>query len=113
MSAAAITASPLIELCRRAIALTPSAGATEVEYEGQKLDFAHVARYSMREAVVHFWEGEGRPSMDQVADAAWLSQHSAKATAGEALADIFERHVEAALGAFERDSVLRTLRAGQ
>src|SRR5277367_6834589 len=30
-------------------------GTTEVEFEGHKLDFAHVARYSMREAVVHFW----------------------------------------------------------
>ena len=70
-------------------------GTTEVEFEGHKLDFAHVARYSMREAVVHFWEGEGRPSSDRhreprVAGAALRR----KPTAGEALADIFERRVE-------------------
>src|SRR6201999_2446203 len=34
-------------------------GTTEVEFEGHKLDFSTVARYSMREAVMHFWEGEG------------------------------------------------------
>jgi lysyl-tRNA synthetase, class II len=69
-------------------------GTTEVEFEGHKLDFAKVARYTMREAVVHFWEGEGRPSLEDVADPDWLARHSSKATAGEALADIFERHVE-------------------
>ena len=69
-------------------------GTTEVEFEGHKLDFAHVARYSMREAVVHFWEGEGRPSSNDIANPEWLARHSSKATAGEALADIFERHVE-------------------
>ena len=43
---------------------------------------------------MHFWEGEGRPSLDDVANPEWLARHSSKATAGEALADIFERHVE-------------------
>jgi lysyl-tRNA synthetase, class II len=69
-------------------------GATEVEYEGSKLDFGRMERYTMREAVVHFWEGENRPGLEQVADPAWLSQHSAKGSAGERLTDIFERHVE-------------------
>ncbi len=41
-------------------ASTPRA-RTEVEFEGHKLDFGSLARFSMREAVVEFWEGEGRP----------------------------------------------------
>ncbi len=69
-------------------------GSAEVEYEGNKLDFGHMRRYSMREAVVQFWEGEGRPTMEEVSNPEWLSKHSGKATAGEALTDIFERHVE-------------------
>jgi lysyl-tRNA synthetase class 2 len=69
-------------------------GTTEVEYDGQRLDFGHFARYSMREAVVHFWEGEGRPSLEEVADPAWLRGQSNRHTAGEALTDIFERRVE-------------------
>ena len=48
----------------------------------------------MREAIVQFWEGDGRPSMEDVANPEWLRQHSGKATAGEALTDIFERVVE-------------------
>jgi lysyl-tRNA synthetase class 2 len=69
-------------------------GTTEVEFEGQKLDFGSLARFSMREAVVHFWEGDGRPSPDNVADPEWLGCHSEKTTPGEALTDIFERTVE-------------------
>jgi lysyl-tRNA synthetase class 2 len=69
-------------------------GTGEVEYEGHKLDFNRVERYSMRDAVVHFWEGEGRPTLEDVANPEWLSRHSGKATAGEALTDIFERRVE-------------------
>src|SRR6202042_3268943 len=59
-----------------------------------KLDFANFSRYSMREAVVQFWEGDGRPTLDEVADPEWLHRHSGKPTAGEKLTDIFERRVE-------------------
>jgi lysyl-tRNA synthetase class 2 len=69
-------------------------GATEVEYEGHKLDFGRVERYTMREAVVRFWEGEGRPTMDDVANPEWLLHNSGKATPGEGLTAIFERRVE-------------------
>jgi lysyl-tRNA synthetase class 2 len=69
-------------------------GTTEIEYEGQRLDFGNFGRYTMREAVVHFWEGEGRPCMEEIADPEWLRRHSGKHTAGEALTDIFERRVE-------------------
>jgi len=74
-----------------------AAGSTTVEFEGQTLDFSRIERFSMREAVVHFWEGEGRPCMQNVADPEWLRRHSDKVTAGEALTDIFERTVEAKL----------------
>jgi lysyl-tRNA synthetase, class II len=69
-------------------------GSTEVEYEGNKLNFSCLQRYTMREAVAHFWEGEGRPTMDDLRNPEWLLRHSDKATPGEALTDIFERRVE-------------------
>jgi lysyl-tRNA synthetase class 2 len=72
-------------------------GTTEVEFCGHRIDFAHVTRYSMREAVTQFWEGEGRPTLEEVANPEWLARHSSKHTAGEALAEVFERHVEAKL----------------
>jgi len=72
-------------------------GTTEVEFEGNKIDFARLERYTMREAVVQFWEGPGRPAAEDVANPEWLLHNSDKTTAGEALTDIFERHVEAKL----------------
>src|SRR5664280_2759992 len=50
----------------------------------------------IRDSVKH-WEGEGGPTMEEAASPAWLLAHSHKDTAGEALTDIFERHVEAKL----------------
>ena len=72
-------------------------GTCAVEYEGHQLDFSRFERYTMREAVVHFWEGEGRPTLDDVANPDWLRRHSARPTAGEALTDLFEHRVEAQL----------------
>jgi lysyl-tRNA synthetase, class II len=69
-------------------------GSTQVPYEGQTVDFDNIRRYSMREAVVEFWKGDGRPSLDNVRDPEWLSRHSGKHTAGERLVDIFERVCE-------------------
>ncbi len=69
-------------------------GSSTVEFEGHRLDFSRIERYTMREAVVRFWEGDGRPSPDDVCDPQWLRRHSGRATAGEALTDIFERTVE-------------------
>ena len=48
----------------------------------------------MRDAVVEYWPEEEKPTLEQVADPAWLKQHSSKATAGEALGDVFERVAE-------------------
>ncbi|MGA9625415.1 MAG: lysine--tRNA ligase [Bryobacteraceae bacterium] len=72
-------------------------GGCVVEFEGHQLDFSRLQRYTMREAVVHFWEGDGRPTLDDVANPDWLRRHSARPTAGEALTDLFERRVEAQL----------------
>ncbi|MGP8246889.1 MAG: lysine--tRNA ligase [Bryobacteraceae bacterium] len=69
-------------------------GTTIAEFERHRIDFDSVRRLSMREAVVEFWTGADKPSMDNVADPEWLLRHSQKATAGEALADLFERHGE-------------------
>jgi lysyl-tRNA synthetase, class II len=69
-------------------------GGTEVEYAGRKIDFARVERYTMREAIVQYWEGPDRPTLADVSHPEWLLRRSEKATAGEALADLFERHVE-------------------
>jgi lysyl-tRNA synthetase class 2 len=69
-------------------------GATKVMYDGQEIDFAVVRRLSMREAVVEFWQGDNRPTLEQVRDPQWLLRQSSRPTPGEALTDIFERVVE-------------------
>jgi lysyl-tRNA synthetase class 2 len=69
-------------------------GTTIAEFEEHQIDFACVKRLTMREAVLEFWTGAGKPSMDNVTDPEWLLRHSGKATAGEALTDLFERHAE-------------------
>ena len=71
-----------------------STGGTEVLYDGEKLDFSRLPRLTMREAVIEFWQGEGKPSPANVCDPEWLGRNSNKATAGEALTDIFERVAE-------------------
>jgi lysyl-tRNA synthetase class 2 len=72
-------------------------GGTEVEYQGQRIDFANIRRFTMREAIVEFWKDGDRPTLADVKNPSWLKQHSSKATPGEALADVFERVVEAQL----------------
>ena len=80
----------------RQVALDATA-AVEVEYDGARLDFGAIRRFSMREAVVEFWQGADRPTPDNVRDPDWLKRHSEKSTSGEALADIFEKVAEAQL----------------
>jgi lysyl-tRNA synthetase class 2 len=72
-------------------------GGTRVEFEGHTIDFACLARLTMREAVVKFWEGDDRPTPGDVANPEWLLHHSSKDTPGAALTDIFERVAEAKL----------------
>jgi lysyl-tRNA synthetase class 2 len=69
-------------------------GSPVVTYRDQQLDFSRIRRFTMREAVVEFWQGDGKPSLDNVSDPEWLATQSGKATPGEQLVDIFERVAE-------------------
>lgn len=69
-------------------------GSTEVEFQGQRLDFGRLRRLSLREAILRFWEDGERPTMEQLSDPEWLKWHSTKGTPGEALQDLFERVAE-------------------
>ncbi|MEO7142865.1 MAG: amino acid--tRNA ligase-related protein, partial [Bryobacteraceae bacterium] len=69
-------------------------GAAVVEYQGAQLDFGNVRRFTMREAIVEFWRGGDRPSMEQLKDTEWLKRHSSQSSAGYALMELFERIVE-------------------
>ena len=69
-------------------------GGTVVEFGGERLDFGNIRRLTMREAVIEYWEGEGRPDAEQVRDPEWLKMKTSKATPGEALAHLFEVHAE-------------------
>jgi lysyl-tRNA synthetase class 2 len=80
------------ELLRQAA--IDATGSPVVEFEGNKIDFTKLARFTMREAIVHFWEGEGRPSIEDVSNPEWLAAQSRKPTNGERLAEVFERTVE-------------------
>jgi lysyl-tRNA synthetase class 2 len=91
----------LSEELLREVALEAT-GSCEVEYDGRKLDFRRLERYSMREAVARFWDvGQvsdlPAPTVADVSNPNWLLHHSDKLTPGEALTDLFERHVEAKL----------------
>jgi lysyl-tRNA synthetase class 2 len=72
-------------------------GSTVVEYNGHSLDFGSIRRYTVREALVEFWKGPDKPTLEQVRDPEWLERHSDKLTPGEQLLDLFERHGEEAL----------------
>jgi lysyl-tRNA synthetase, class II len=69
-------------------------GGTVVEWDGAPLDFSSLRRFTMREAVIEFWQGADCPTPDNVRDPDWLKRHSTKSTAGEALADVFEKVAE-------------------
>ncbi|MGA3078773.1 MAG: amino acid--tRNA ligase-related protein, partial [Bryobacteraceae bacterium] len=55
-------------------------GGVEVEYLGNKLNFGSLQRFTMRDAIVEFWRGDGRPTAEQVRDPAWLLSNSGKVT---------------------------------
>jgi len=69
-------------------------GGTMVQYGDVELDFGSLKRLTMREAVHEYWEGEGRPSPDNLRDSEWLMRETGKATGGEALAHLFELYAE-------------------
>jgi lysyl-tRNA synthetase, class II len=72
-------------------------GSEIVEYDGQKLNFGELRRLSLREAIVEYWPGDGRPALEQVNDAEWLNGHSTKPSKGEQLVDLYERVAESKL----------------
>jgi lysyl-tRNA synthetase class 2 len=69
-------------------------GSAVAEFAGEKIDFGAIRRLTMREAVVEYWQGDGAPTLENVADREWLGRHSDKPTPGEALTELFERHAE-------------------
>ncbi len=69
-------------------------GSTKVSYQGRTIDFAHIRQFSMREAVVEFWQGPDKPSPDNVKDPDWLMSHARESSPGAALVQLFERHAE-------------------
>lgn len=83
----------LTEVMLKQVAIDAT-GSPVVEYQGQTLDFGNIRRLTMREAVVAYWPGEAKPTLEDVSNPDWLRQHSDKGSAGEALGDIFERVAE-------------------
>jgi lysyl-tRNA synthetase class 2 len=69
-------------------------GGTVVPWGDTQLDFGTLRRLSMREAVIEYWGGNGKPSPDNVRDPEWLTRETGRNTAGEALAQLFEEHAE-------------------
>ncbi len=53
-------------------------GGTTVPYGDYELDFSSLRRLTMREAVIEYWEGDGKPSMDNVRDPEWLKRTPAR-----------------------------------
>jgi lysyl-tRNA synthetase, class II len=77
----------------RQVAIDAS-GGTVVSYQGETLDFGHIRRLTMREAVIAYWPDADKPTLDNLLDMDWLRQHSDKGSPGEALGDVFERVAE-------------------
>ena len=71
-----------------------AAGSTTVQFGEHTLDFGHLRRFTMREAVIEFWRGAEKPSLDNLRDPGWLGRFSDAATPGEALVQIFEHACE-------------------
>jgi lysyl-tRNA synthetase class 2 len=69
-------------------------GETQVTYDGRALDFGNLRQFTMREALIEFWNGADRPAMENVKDPEWLLRHSSEKTPGAALAALFEQHAE-------------------
>ncbi len=89
----------MIQLSKELLAqvATDATGGTKITYDGRELDFGHMRQFTMREAVIEFWQGDEKPTLDNVRDHDWLTRHSRETLPGAALADIFERHAEGQL----------------
>jgi lysyl-tRNA synthetase class 2 len=86
----------MIKLSRELLEETALAatGSTKVTYSERTIDFANIRQFSMREALIEFWQGPDKPSMDNVKDPAWLMSHARESSPGAALVQLFERHAE-------------------
>lgn len=69
-------------------------GSTTATYQGRSLDFANMREFSMREAIIEFWPGSEKPTLNNLTDLEWLARHSKEPTPGTALVDLFDRYVE-------------------
>jgi lysyl-tRNA synthetase class 2 len=69
-------------------------GSPVVEYGEHKLDFSRIRRFSMREAVIEFWDKPDKPTWENIRDPEWLARHSQKLSPGERLVEIFENTCE-------------------
>jgi lysyl-tRNA synthetase class 2 len=69
-------------------------GGTLVSFGDLQLDFSHMRRLTMREAVLEFWDGDHKPSAEDIRNPEWLRNATGKPTPGEALAHLFEVHAE-------------------
>ena len=69
-------------------------GETQVTYDGHALDFGNLRQFTMREALIEFWNGADKLAMENVKDPEWLLRHSSEKTPGAALAALFEQHAE-------------------
>jgi lysyl-tRNA synthetase class 2 len=59
-------------------------GSLEFEYAGEKISLAEFHHYTMKEAIVHFWPGDGGPKLEDLANPravfAWVEKYNAWAT---------------------------------
>jgi lysyl-tRNA synthetase class 2 len=69
-------------------------GSTLVPFGDLQLDFGNMRRLTMREAVLEFWDGDHKPSPEDIRNPEWLHSATGKVTPGEALAHLFEIHAE-------------------
>ena len=56
-------------------------GSLEFEYAGEKISLAEFHHYTMKEAIIHFWPGDGGPKLEDLANPravfAWVEKHNA------------------------------------
>ena len=90
----------LTEELLRAVTLAVN-GSLQAEYGGEQIDFGRYHRYSMTDAILTFWQGENRPSLEDLNDAgrlgAILDQKGLPklgSTWGRMLGSLFEAVVE-------------------
>ncbi len=49
-------------------------GSTKIERDGRTLDFGTFRQFSMREALVEYWQGDQKPTLENVKDPEWLKK---------------------------------------